>query len=128
MNGKYVIDEKTKSRAKTSQDLRKGRTGDTGMGELLNVPQKQMMKSITGRYEGPGDALERKKKVTPMGRDVVNFVADPINAIPMMAVGKAMKLTKADNRAIKINKAIKTVKRTSNASQVSEMAMKKKKS
>ena len=111
----------------TNMDMRKGvKSNSDGIGEILNVPQKLMTKQITGKYEGPGDALERKGMVGPTGRNVVNFIADPINLIPLAAVGKGMKLSKADAKAIKYNKAVKKVKTASNATQITEAIIKKK--
>lgn len=109
-------------------DMRKGvKSNSDGLGEFLNVPQKLITKQITGKYEGPGDALERKGVVKGTGRDVVNFVADPTNFIPLAKLGKGMKMSKTDAKAIKYNKAVKKVKTASNASQITDAIMKNKK-
>jgi hypothetical protein len=121
-NGKYVIDEPTKARAKKNQDLRKPKTtGETGMGEMFNVPQNLVTKSITGRYEGPGDALYRKGHVTETGRGAVNFVADPLNALPFAKMGKFSKLSdKSVIRKTAYNKVNRAVQRTSNFENVKQ--------
>jgi hypothetical protein len=112
----------------TNVDMRKGmKSNSDGLMDFLNVPQKLMTKQVTGKYEGPGDALERKGIVGATGRDVVNFVADPINAIPLAKLGKGMKMSKADAKAIKYNKSVKKVKTASNATQIAESKMKRNK-
>lgn len=112
----------------TNIDMRKGvKSNSDGLMDFLNVPQKLMTKQVTGKYEGPGDALERKGMVGATGRDVVNFVADPINAIPLAKLGKGMKMSKADAKAIKYNKSVKKVKTASNATQIAESKMKRNK-
>lgn len=94
----------------------------SGVGDMLEVPQKQATKMVTGRYETPGQALERKgiiKNKTAL--DAIDFVSDPINAIPLIKGAKAMKVgtRKALSKTAKaVNKVTKTVKTTDNISDI----------
>jgi len=106
----------------TKIDMRKGvKSNSSPIGDMLDVPQKLITKQFTGKYEGPGDALERKGLVGPTGRNVTNFVADPINAIPLAKLGKGMKLSKAqavkDAKVLKYNKKVTRIKRGSDVAQ-----------
>ena len=112
----------------TKIDYSKGvKSNSDGLMDMLNVPQKLMTKQFTGKYEGPGDALERKGMVGSTGRNVVNFMADPINAIPLAKLGKGMKMSKADAKAIKYNSKVKKIKTASNVGQLAESFIKSKK-
>ena len=109
----------------TKIDMRKGvKSNSSPLGDMLDVPQKLITKQFTGKYEGPGDALERKGMVGSTGRNVVNFVADPINAIPLAKLGKGMKISKADLKAINYNKKVKKIKRGSDVVQSPELTKK----
>lgn len=98
------------------------KSNSSGLGDILEVPQKQATKMVTGRYETPGQALERKGVVkNKTALDVVDFVLDPINAIPLLKGAKGMKAgsRKALSKTAKaVNRAVKSVKTADNVSDV----------
>lgn len=120
--GSGSMQSKLMKNSQKGMPLRKSNA--SGIGDALEVPQRQATKMITGKYETPGQALQRKGVVkNKTALDVVDFVADPINALPIVKGAKyayktlkgTVSGTKALSRGQKIyNKSTKALKAVDN--------------
>lgn len=85
------------------------KSNSDAVGDMLEAPQKQMTKMVTGKYETPGQALDRKGIVkNKLANDVIDFVVDPINAIGFI---KGAQAAKAGTR-VPLSKTAKAINRT----------------
>lgn len=116
-----TIEEKLRKNSNTQMPSTK--SNSEGLSELLSVPQKLLTQVITGKYETPGQALERTGTVTnKTNLDVVDYVTDPLNYIPLFKLAKTGPYEKAlaplgKNKSM-FNNFIQGVQKVDNVSDV----------
>ena len=88
-----TMEEKLRKYGTTGMPLHK--SNSEGLSELLNVPQKLVTQAVTGKYQTPGEALEKAGVLqNKTDLDVIDFVTDPLNYIPLFKAGKLATLSK----------------------------------
>lgn len=116
-----TMEEKLRKYGNTGSPLIK--SNSEGLSELLSVPQKLSTQVITGKYETPGQALERAGIMTDKtDLDVVDYVTDPLNYIPLFKLAKTGPYEKAlpplgKNKSM-FNNIVQGIQKVDNASDV----------
>lgn len=116
-----TMEEKLRKYGTTGMPLTK--SNSEGLSEILSVPQKLSTQVITGKYETPGQALERAGIMTDKtDLDIVDYVTDPLNYIPLFKLAKTGPYEKAlpalgKNKST-FNSVIKGIQKVDNVSDV----------
>lgn len=116
-----TMEEKLRKYGTTGVPLTK--SNSEGLSEILSVPQKLSTQVITGKYETPGQALERAGIMTDKTNlDIVDYVTDPLNYIPLFKLAKTGPYAKAlpplgKNKSM-FNSVIQGIQKVDNVSDV----------